>query len=119
MLPSAVCHLPTPRANEPGSTSEGYGLSLIEAVTGGRKPKAKSLLPTPAASDSTGGGAAPEQEGQPHAPVDRRGPVDWGKYADAVHRWEALTRPAPAPTEPNRFGNPQLTARLIDEGADQ
>ena len=40
--------------------------------------------------------------------------IDWGKYADAVHRWEALTRPAPAPTEPNRFGNPRLTAAFAE-----
>lgn len=34
---------------------------------------------------------------------------DWGIYADAIARWEALTRPAPAPTQPSRKGTPQLS----------
>lgn len=37
--------------------------------------------------------------------------IEWGKYEPAVRRWEnVLGRPAPAPTEPNKFGNPRLTA---------
>lgn len=32
----------------------------------------------------------------------------WGKYRDAIQRWESLTRVAPAPTEPNRTGKPRL-----------
>lgn len=36
--------------------------------------------------------------------------IAWGKYAPAIHRWESLTRPAPAPTEPNRNGRPRLAA---------
>lgn len=35
---------------------------------------------------------------------------NWGKYAPAIIRWEALTRPAPAPTEPNNNGKPRLAA---------
>lgn len=75
---------------------------------------ARCAVPAPDARSLglDGWGAAPEQTREAHAPVDRRGPVDWGQYADAVHRWEALTRPAPAPTEPNRFGNPRLTAEF-------
>lgn len=34
----------------------------------------------------------------------------WGKYEPAIRRWEDLTRPAPAPTEPNTRGNPRLAA---------
>lgn len=34
---------------------------------------------------------------------------DWGIYADAIARWEALTRPAPAPTQPSKKGTPQLS----------
>lgn len=44
-----------------------------------------------------------------HFPAGR-----WGKYGPAVARWEALTRPAPAPTEPNKNGNPRLTARFSE-----
>jgi len=44
-----------------------------------------------------------------HFPAGR-----WGKYGPAVERWEKLTRPAPAPTEPNKNGNPRLTARFSE-----
>lgn len=40
--------------------------------------------------------------------------VDWGKYAAAVRRWERLTRPAPAPTEPNTKGKPRLNAAFAE-----
>lgn len=33
----------------------------------------------------------------------------WGIYADAIARWESLTRPAPAPTQPSKKGTPQLS----------
>ncbi len=74
-----------------------------------------ALLPTPAAADG--------QRGQDFARANRDGSGGddlvtlmvkadrdqrWGKYADAIARWEALVGPAPAPTEPNRNGNPRL-----------
>jgi DNA (cytosine-5)-methyltransferase 1 len=34
----------------------------------------------------------------------------WGRYAAAIARWERLTRPAPAPTEPSKRG--KFGARL-------
>lgn len=40
------------------------------------------------------------------------GDMDWGPYAEAVQRWERLTRPAPAPTEPGTKGNPRLNAEF-------
>lgn len=62
-----------------------------------------------------GRGAAPEQEGRTHAPTDRHSSgIDWGPYAEAVRRWERLTRPAPAPTEPNTKGNPRLNAAFAE-----
>jgi DNA (cytosine-5)-methyltransferase 1 len=45
------------------------------------------------------------------------GPVSqivWGKYKPAIRRWEKLTRPAPAPTEPNKNGNPRLSAAFSE-----
>lgn len=33
----------------------------------------------------------------------------WGIYADAIAQWEALTRPAPPPTQPSKKGTPQLS----------
>lgn len=74
-----------------------------------------ALLPTPAAADG--------QRGQDFARANRDGSGGddlvtlvvkadrdqrWGKYADAIARWEALVGPAPAPTESNRNGNPRL-----------
>lgn len=44
-----------------------------------------------------------------HFPAGR-----WGKYGPAVQRWEKITRPAPAPTEPNKNGNPRLTAAFSE-----
>lgn len=40
--------------------------------------------------------------------------VEWGAYAPAVRRWERLTRPAPAPTEPNTKGKPRLNAEFAE-----
>ena len=40
---------------------------------------------------------------------------EWGDYAAAIARWEALTRPAPAPTQPStRTGRPQLSPRFVE-----
>jgi len=38
----------------------------------------------------------------------------WGKYEPAIRRWESVTRSAPAPTEPNRNGNPRLLAAFSE-----
>lgn len=38
--------------------------------------------------------------------------VQWGKYAPAIARWERVVGPAPAPTEPNKNGNPRLSAEF-------
>lgn len=41
--------------------------------------------------------------------------VDWGAYALAIHRWEAiLGRPAPQPTETGRQGQRRLNARFVE-----
>ena len=41
--------------------------------------------------------------------------ADWGEYEPAIRRWEAVTRPAPPPPEPNKNGKPRLPAE-VDEG---
>jgi hypothetical protein len=72
------------------------------------------LLPTPNASDCTGGGAHPDnREGHSRQLIDfalLAGSTAWGKYEPAIRRWEHLAGPAPAPTEPNKNGNPRLSA---------
>jgi hypothetical protein len=55
--------LPTPRANEPGSTSVGYGDSLNDfanRVVNGYARKDLELLRTPVASEAEGGAVAPD-----------------------------------------------------------
>ena len=55
--------MPTPRANEPGSTSVGYGDSLNDfanRVVNGYARKDLELLRTPVASEAEGGAVAPE-----------------------------------------------------------
>ena len=43
------------------------------------------------------------------------GPVDWGEYAAAVHRWELITgRVAPHPTQPGRHGRPVLAPPFVE-----
>ena len=77
-----------------------------------------TLLQTPSTADGTGGhlnrsgdrkheqllaGQAREMDGQ-----------HWGKYAPAIARWEQIVGPAPAPTEPNKNGNPRLSAAFSE-----
>jgi DNA (cytosine-5)-methyltransferase 1 len=61
------------------------------------------LLQTPSVADSVGGHIS-RSGGRSHEmllPGQARDMADanWGKYEPAIRRWEALTRPAPAPTE--------------------
>jgi DNA (cytosine-5)-methyltransferase 1 len=121
--------LPTPRSSDcfgAGLHGDG-GMDLRTAVT---------LLPTPTAGDgmaggtrtvsdgnggrrdvdwtdttrSTGGGGASRLRDIP--PLIHG--AQWGKYEPAIRRWETVTRPAPAPTEPNTKGNPRLSAAFSE-----
>jgi DNA (cytosine-5)-methyltransferase 1 len=41
--------------------------------------------------------------------------IEWGEYAAAIRRWEALLdRPAPHPTEPGRAGQPRLAPAFVE-----
>ena len=83
----------------------------FDAAVSGDEPGV-ALLPTPNASDGSGGGQHPDKrEGHSRQLIDYvLAPSQWGKYEPAIRRWESLTRPAPAPTEPNKNGNPRLSA---------
>jgi DNA (cytosine-5)-methyltransferase 1 len=39
---------------------------------------------------------------------------DWARYQPAISRWEALTRPAPPPTELNRVGGPRVNVAFVE-----
>jgi hypothetical protein len=48
-------------------------------------------------------------------PTLARTTVSWGKFAPAIERWEAVTRPAPAPTKPDgKDGNHRLSAEFTE-----
>ena len=92
--------LPTPRTsdtNGAGHHGDG-GMDLRTTV---------SLLPTPTCEPQTGNGHARNLGHEVK-------PAQWGKYAPAIARWESLTRTAPAPTEPNKNGNPRLSAAFSE-----
>jgi DNA (cytosine-5)-methyltransferase 1 len=115
--------LPTPRTSDTkgaGHHGDG-GIDLRTAVT---------LLPTPAVNDM-GEGKTPDVwdewtakmqaahgngngHGKSLAIETQRLDQDWGVYADAIARWETLTRPAPPPTQPSKKGTPQLSPRFSE-----
>jgi DNA (cytosine-5)-methyltransferase 1 len=124
MLPSAVTLLPTPAVNDmgEGKTPEAWDewTAKMQAAHGNGNGHGKSLaieaqrlLQTPSVADGLGGhlnrsGARSGEQLLPGQAKDMHG-QEWGIYADAIARWEALTRPAPAPTQPSKKGTPQLS----------
>jgi DNA (cytosine-5)-methyltransferase 1 len=133
--------LPTPQAADGngGKTSQpdvrraaGHSINLSEVAI-------NTLLPTPGLSDVKtprrgeelqkcleGGAkqagtkihainladAVEDQHGRDSPPSPDK--LAWGKYEPAIRRWESLTRPAPAPTEPNKNNNPRLAAAFSE-----
>lgn len=111
---AAVDLLPTPTASRYGSKQSP---SPGAAVRPGLDSIA-DLLPTPNASDATGGGQTPDKrEGHSRQLIDYallNGTPQWGKYEPAIRLWEAITREAPTPTEPGARGNPRLAAAFSE-----
>lgn len=105
--------LPTPRASDgekggPNQRGSKGDLTVSSAV---------HLLPTPKAGDADFG--LPRTSGHPperstHL-ATRLHYTDFGQYAPAIERWEAVTgRKAPAPTAVNAKGKHQLSARFVE-----
>jgi DNA (cytosine-5)-methyltransferase 1 len=71
-----------------------------------------SLLPTPKTTDLKGTDSKSDHErNSPNLSAITFHTGQWGKYTAAIQRWEMVTgTPAPAPTEPNKNGNPRLSA---------
>lgn len=101
--------LPTPNASDSSGGGQhpdkrtGHSRQLIDYV----------LLCTPFASDGAGGKTS-RSGGRIDEPLlggqAREMATAWGKYEPAIRRWERIVGPAPAPTEPNKNGNPRLSA---------
>ncbi len=78
------------------------------------------LLPTPSASDVTGGSCDPAirvEQGHHLQLIDvvrMYGTSAWDNYLPAIHRWESLTRPAPPAAVTSRAGNPNLNADFAE-----
>ena len=74
-----------------------------------------ALLPTPKTTDLKGTDSLSDHERHsPNLSAITFHTTNWGKYEPAIRRWESLTRPAPAPTEPNKNGNPRLSAAFSE-----
>jgi len=113
----AASLLPTPRATDgtkggPNQRGSSGDLMLPSAV--------HALLPTPNASL-----VGPHGERGPRTLESRKGKqvelpdviahAPWGDYAPAIARWESVIgRPAPAPTEPGKNGNPRLSPLFVE-----
>ena len=95
----------TARMRARHGNGNGHGKSLnIEA---------QRLLPTPRATEGTKGG--PNQRGSKGDLTLSSAVHDFGPYQAAIARWEHIIgRPAPAPTEPGRNGNPRLSAEFAE-----
>jgi DNA (cytosine-5)-methyltransferase 1 len=103
---------PTPAAQD-GNGGGRYSSAGHQSTL----PGEARLLCTPSASDGAGGKTS-RSGGRIDEPLlggqAREMATAWGKYEPAIRRWECLTRPAPAPTEPNKNGNPRLSAAFSE-----
>ncbi len=116
--------LPTPTVgaslvrNSPGEmarTNPALGAVIADLAEAEVAGEAGLLLPTPKTHQRGDCPSERERNSPDLAAVTGHFPAGrWGKYGPAVARWESLTRPAPAPTEPNKNGNPRLTARFSE-----
>lgn len=116
--------LPTPTVgaslvrNSPGEmarTNPALGAVIADLAEAEVAGEAGVLLPTPKTHQRGDCPSERERNSPDLAAVTGHFPAGrWGKYGPAVARWESLTREAPAPTEPNKNGNPRLTARFSE-----
>lgn len=99
-------HLPSPRTSDTnGAGHHGTGGPDLRTVV--------STMPTPRATDGTKGG--PNQRGSSGDVMLPSAVQDWREYEPAIRRQEqAFGYPAPLPTEPNKNGNPRLSAAFSE-----
>ena len=112
-LPGEVRLLPTPVSRDGKDSHSSQRMAEKSKLTG-----IAHLLPTPNASDGSGGGQHPDKlAGHSRQLIDYvlSDSTAWGKYAPAIARWEQVTgQPAQPPTEPNKNGNPRLSAAFSE-----
>ncbi|MEU5946294.1 DNA cytosine methyltransferase [Micromonospora sp. NPDC047465] len=101
--------LPTPTGRDgmsgPGHAASAEGSPDLRTTV--------TLLPTPMAAD--GGSDRASSAGFGLRDTSRQIPDQWGQYAPAIARWEAVTgRQAPSPTEPGKNGQPRLAPPFVE-----
>jgi hypothetical protein len=108
---SGLYELPTlaPPTGDSATSAHGNGNGHGKSLA----IEAQRLLPTPMRFDSNGVSEAQADRHSPPLGIVVRG-QEWGVYADAITRWETLTRPAPPPTQPSKKGTPQLSPRFSE-----
>jgi DNA (cytosine-5)-methyltransferase 1 len=106
-LRTLVTLLPTPKATD-GSNG---GPNQRDGAGNFYLPGIANLLPTPTASNAHGNDV--NSRGELLLPGIVTRPEVWGKFAEAVALWEAITGvSAPAPTEPGQNGGRRLNPLL-------
>lgn len=111
--------LPTPRASDgtkgsPGQRDSHGNLTLPSAAIH------VATLPTPTVSDQRGPGRRAGGDNLRTTITDLATATTpdqarWGRYTHAIIRWQALLgRPAPAPTQPGRYGKPVLAPPFVE-----
>ena len=110
MLPSAVAHLlPTPVVTDAkGARNSTASRSNPESQhhSGTTLTDALALLPTPLNSDAGPRGGT---TGFGLRDWSREHAETWGQYAEAIVRWEGVTRSVPPATELSARGTPRLS----------
>jgi DNA (cytosine-5)-methyltransferase 1 len=112
-LPVPPRLLPTPISSD----SKGTGPADANRVTVQLRA-INHLLPTVTTQESKSG---PSQLNRNTPPLNailpemQRLQTNWGKFTDAIERWESLTRPAPSPTKPDgKDGSHRLSAEFTE-----
>jgi DNA (cytosine-5)-methyltransferase 1 len=99
-----------------GRTKGMPGASLGVAVR-------MEVLPTPTTRDFKDGQAEHMRDGVVQTDTVARAvfnsgevtATNWGKFSEAIKRWESVTRPAPSPTKPDgKDGNHRLSAEFTE-----
>ena len=97
--------LPTPQARDwKGVPGDGFNVASLPRTV-------NRLLPTPLVANNE------NRQSDGYGPnlgavITSRA---WGEFAPAIERWEhVLGRAAPAPTQTNRTGKPQLSPRFVE-----